>query len=136
MDLWQRRATIIAEHQAQEKFDPYWKAEAAAGRKLSERPIAFLCDDEVRLFGECISKVHAGLEKFLVQVEALPDHGQARANEPTFVAAVKLARLCTTSPPGNDSWSFPQQRWNSITYALAQAGIEIVITEGTYLPSE
>src|SRR4051794_35051255 len=99
MDLTERREEIIAEHQAQERYDPHWKAEADRGRKISERPIAFLCDDEVVVVGPCVGKIRDGLAAFFEKIGADRDALAARlSGEPAFAQAAEKCRKALQEP--------------------------------------
>jgi hypothetical protein len=132
VDLLKKRDALIAEHQAQEKYDPHWKAEAEKGRKLSERPIAFICDDTVIVPGEeCIRKIFGGLKRFLDIWDAAPDVASKKAaTEPAFAQALAKARQACRYEGPLPHVSVPQQVWNAYLYALNSVGLEVVISDG------
>lgn len=131
MDLASKRAKVIADHQAQERFDPHWKAEADKGRKLSERPVALLCDDEVVVLGDCIAKVAAGLQKFKELVAAnAPAWEERRKKEPSVAQAFnKIDRFLASNTSGELRLS--QKDWNALLFGLNEADVHVVLTDGS-----
>lgn len=135
MDLVKRRDQIIAEHKAMEKHNPAIKAQAARGDRLSDRPIAFLCDDEVVVIGDDVGKVLAGVQKFV------DEHSQ-RFDDPAVQAALahdhgclKRCRKLLASPPSGEL-RVGQQVWNSYLHGLGEVGVQVVLADGTFLPKE
>lgn len=136
MDLLKRREEILAEHRAQEKYDPYWLAEANAGRKLSERPIAFLCDDEIVILSACVGKVLEALRQFVAAATPIfadPEAVLTQENykRHAFAKAKLLLSRHGEEPPSE--LRVPQQTWSAITHGLAEAGVLAVTTEGTHV---
>ena len=128
--LLKRREEILTEHKAQERLDPYWAREAREGRKLSTRPIAFVCDDEVVLFKECVGKLRDGLTEFFTRSGADRDLLEQRlANEPAFAQAVEKARRVLAAEE-TDELRVPQAWWNALTFAMQEAGHEVVTADG------
>ena len=127
MDLTKRRADIIAEHAAMEKYDPYHKMLAAQGDRISERPIAFLCDDEVVVTGDCATKVREGLRRFVARSAEFQERAK---REPAIAQAlVKAAREATAT----GDLRVPQQIWNAYTLALGEVGVKAVLADGTHV---
>lgn len=125
--LAEKRAEVIERHKAQEQFDPHWKAEAAAGRKISERPVAFLCDDEVVVTGDCVGKVMEAVKTFL----DLASHGPlTRADSENHLAYAIAKCQQIASRPATAELRVSQQRWNAICYAMSIVGVECVLTDG------
>lgn len=130
MELLEKRDAIIAEHQAQEKYDPHWKAEAEQGRKISERPVAFLCNDEVVVVGEDVGKIRAGLEDFFDRISADGDAlAYKLASEPAFAQAVEKSKVLLDGPPA-DELRLSQNHWNAVAYALQEAEVLVVMADG------
>lgn len=134
MDLDARRAEIFADHQAQEKYDPHWKGEAEKGRRLSLRPLAFICDDEVVVLGDDVGKVLAGVAAFesaLAPAMADPDRALAVPNykRQAFARARKL--LADNAPPPAEL-RVSQAVWNHVACALEEAGVLVVLADGTH----
>jgi len=138
MDLNKRREDIITEHKAQEKYDPYWKAEAEKGRKISERPVAFQCDDEVVLVGECVPKVMTALSQFVIA------HGDAYKSLDTappehhkrYGVAKAVSLLGRHGEEGPHELRVPQQAWNGLLFCLETMGVDVVLADGTHAPKE
>ena len=140
MDLLKRREEIIAEHKAQEKYDPHWSKEAQAGRAISARPIAFLCDDEVVVVGEDVTKIIEGLKPFVARAER---EAELAKNDPVLAEALKkklstpiyahaLAKCSkAVHAPVPAEIRVPQQTWNAYLYSLNEQGINVVLTDGT-----
>lgn len=131
MDLIKRREEIIAEHTAQQKYHPHWKTEASAGRLIAERPIAFICDDEVVVLGEDVAKVLAGIKQFVEK------HG-SEFDDPTIQAAkmhdfncLKRCKKLLAAPPNGDL-RVSQNVWNAYAFGLGEVGVFVVLTDGTF----
>lgn len=134
LNLLKRREEIISDHKAMEKYHPHWKTEMEAGRSLSTRPIAFLCDDEVVVIGDDVTKIIEGLEGFINKFSSSPRDNDRAKREPTFAVAVyKASRLIATKPT---EIRVSQNVWNAYTLALGEVGVEVVLTDGSFLPGE
>ncbi len=127
MTLLERRAEVLADHQAQEKYHPHWVAEAREGQHISKRPIAIHQGDDIVFVGDCVGKVLDGFGAFVNMVdstEALQDKEKA---EPGFALTVKRARTLLAAPPPGE-FRIPVERWNTYLPALEAAGLTIVLT--------
>ncbi len=120
MDLLKKRGEILTDHAAMEKHNPAWK-----GTGLQDRPVAFLCDDEVVVIGECVGKIFAGLTTFM----ATADKDRAK-NNPQFSQALgKISKLLESPAPAELRVS--QQTWNAYLLGLNEAGVTVVLTDGS-----
>ena len=124
MDLAERRRTLQVDHAAMEKYDPYWKDLAFHGDRFSERPIAFLCDDEICLLSEDADKVRTGLKAFLARATEYEKRAQV---EPTVASA--LAKAAKYVDSAGDI-RVGQQVWNCLLFGLGEAGLQVVLTSG------
>lgn len=129
MSLTKKRDELIAEHKAMEKYDPHWKALAEKGDLISERPIAFVCNDEIVVVGDCVDKILEGLKRFKMTWDAKSEERDERmAREPSFAHAVsKVDRLLDQNPA---EIRVPQQVWNGIVLSLAEVGILVCLSDG------
>lgn len=139
MDLLRRRADLIALHLLTERVpESPWSPEHPAMRlklasgeaPLSERPIAFLCDDEVAVVGECVTKVVAGLRLFAERAgkQAALYNGRS-AREPVVAHALKKIGQLLERPP-QDEIRVPQQVWNAYLFGLGEVGVNVILTDG------
>lgn len=129
MDFAQTRAAIISEHQAMERHDPHWKSEAAKGDKISERPIAFICDEELVFTGECVPKVFEGLKLFAEKAGTDKALQAREKTEPAVAQAIaKARRLLAGEQPAELRLS--GQAFNCVSFALGEVGLKIVTTDG------
>jgi hypothetical protein len=126
MDLAKKRAEIATEHAAQEKYDPHWLAAAKAGEKLSDRPIAFVCDDEVVVIGTCVPKVLAGVAAFRARAAEYAD----RTREPVVAQALKRAEALAATPGDAAELRMSQQHWNAVLFCLGEVGVTCVLADG------
>lgn len=127
MNLLEKRAALIAEHQAMEKYEPHWKALAEKGDQLSERPIAFLCDDEVVVVGDCVEKILDGLLAFM---ERADDYQDRAKREPAVAQALaKCGRAVGAAVP--EEIRVGQQIWNAYLFGLNEVGVKVVLTDGS-----
>lgn len=129
MSLAEKRIKIISEHQAMEKYDPYWRDLAKQGDRVSERPIAFLCDDEVIVLGDCVPKIMAGIKIFIDKIAVRQqDH---LCTEPATAQAIrKCTTLYSETPPAEIR--VPQQWWNAYLFGLNEAGVNVVLADGLH----
>lgn len=126
--LAERRAAVLTEHAAQEKYDPFWAAEAKAGRPLADRPVAFLCDDEVVVVGGCVPKVMAGVRAFLDRAD---EYGERAAREPSLRHALGTCRkIADRHADDGPELRLPSQWWNAVTYALGESGVLCCVAQG------
>lgn len=128
MSLLEKQAKLLAEHQAMEKYDPHWKAEAEAGRKISERPVAFLCDDEVVIVGDDVAKIRDALAKFIELTETESWHKRAAREQVAAYAESKVKAIL--SRPAGDELRMHQQHWNAVALAMGEIGQEVVLSDG------
>ena len=131
-DLKAKREGIVAEHKAIEKHDPHHRAEAekvrAAGRPtLSERPIAFQCDDEVVVVGECVGVVVAAAAKFVGRADEYEERAKF---EPVVAMALKVCRRVAESSVATSELRLTQQHWNCLMFGLTEVGVQCVLTDG------
>lgn len=126
-DLLRRRSEVVADHQAQEKYDPYWKAEAKEGHRLSERPVAIHLGDEIVFVGDCVTLVRLGFESFLHMVGDTPAQQEKEKREPGFALTVRRAKEVLATPAGPEL-RIVAERWNSYLPALEAAGLTVVLT--------
>lgn len=130
MSLSERRAAIIAEHVAQEKYDPHWKGEAEKGRRISERPVAFVVNDEVVVLADDVPKVMAAVEAFFAKISADRDALLAKlASEPAFAQSVEKCKLLLERPPAGEL-RVSQNCWNCVAYALQDVEFLVVLADG------
>lgn len=135
MSLSAKRDELIALHKMYEMVpespwspkNPVMKEKLEAGEQLlSERPIAFLCDDEIVVLGDCIGKVVDGLGRFL---ERSTDYEKLAQHQPAVAQALaKAKRLVESRPIGELRMS--QQHWNAILYCLNEIGMHVISTQG------
>jgi hypothetical protein len=128
MTLLEKRDRLLAEHTAQEKYDPYWKAEAAAGRALSKRPIAFLCDDEVVLVGPCVVAVFDGLRNFQQLVSTDASWQKRSLSEPAVAYSIARIKRVVGEPPAELRIS--QQVWTAYLLGLNAVGLTCCLSDG------
>lgn len=127
MDLLKKRAAVVAEHAAMEKYDPAWK-----GTGLSTRPVAFVCDDEVYVVGECVAKVHRGLREFADRFGPAYDDEKRRPGwKYQLIAMDKCRKFLAEHPDPPEAIRVPQYVWNSYLFALGEVGVQVVTTDGT-----
>lgn len=131
MDLLNARDAVLREHKSAEKYDPYHQSLAAAGDRISERPVAFIVDDEVVVVGECVAKVMDGLKAFLSRDAEYADRA---GREPVVAQALAKARKLTEAAPTEIRVS--QQTWNSLLFALGEVGVKVALSDGTFSPYE
>lgn len=124
MSIEKKREALVADHKAMEKYDPYWKTLAEKGDRIGDRPVAFLCDDEVVIVGACVAKVTAGLAEFLGRGDEYVDR---TAREPAVAQAMSKARKYVDA---TDEIRVPQQVWNALAFALGEVGLKVVLTDG------
>jgi hypothetical protein len=134
MSLTEKRAAVIERHRNQEQFDPHWKGVAEEAKKpgspakLSERPVAFVCDDEIVITGGCVGKVLSAVSKFLEIAADKSFHERAKGESDLAYALAKCKQL--TASPAPAELRLSQQRWNAVTYALSVVGVDCVLTDG------
>lgn len=141
MKLLEKRRSIIDDHISQQKIEEtHWAKEAksirAEGSKrlpIAERPIAFICDDEIVVGGDCVGKVMDGLKKFVAMSKDHSHPIQKRRGAEAAVnnAIVKAEKLTSGEVPKELRVS--QQTWNSINFCLAEVGIDCVLADGSDL---
>ena len=124
MALSEQRVRMQSRFEAQEEFDPYWRTEAREGRRISLRPVAFQCDDEVCVLTEDADKIRAGLKAFLAKASKY----EKRAGvEPMVASALaKAARYSDTV----GQIRVGTQAWNCLLFALNESGVDVVLTGG------
>lgn len=155
--LKKKRAAVLAEHKAAAKYHPFW-AEVAkkGGHCISQRPIAFLVDDEVIILDECVKKIVDRLAEFIALVDSKlmkavsPDGNLVDVNmyehiaktQPTINKAISFARKIVAANP-TDELRVAQRDWNSVIFAMEEVGrdektgdptFHVVITDATPLP--
>lgn len=123
-DLLKLRDKVLSEHAAQEKYDPHWVAEAKEGRRLSDRPVAFQCDDEVVVKGPCADKVRAALAAFAAREGEFADRLLV---EPWLRQAFAVAKKFANR---TDDLVFTSQQWNGAAYALAESKLLVALADG------
>lgn len=128
MDLLKKRAEIILEHGAMERHDPHWKDEAAKGRKISERPVAFLCNKHVVIVGDCAKKVLDKLEYFLSWANGNQSFQDRMEKEPTARDAVVEAEALVEAKP--KEIRVTTQEWNSLMLGLNEIGFMVAMSDG------
>jgi hypothetical protein len=132
MDLLEKRSAVLAEHAAMERHHPHWKAEAAAGRKITDRPVAFQCDDAVCVVGDCVPKVLAGLGDFLARGD---EYAARLPVEPALRQAVAVAKRLTEAGESPGQIVLTTQQWNCVSAALGHCGIDCVLADGATPPA-
>jgi hypothetical protein len=140
MDLVAQRAAIVADHKGMEKVPqspwhpkhPIMREAMDKGETLlSNRPIAFLCDDEVVVVGECIKKIYDGLKKFVErEAKGWDDPAKCAAKLHDY-NCVKRCRKFVEQPAPKEI-RVPQGTWNSYLHGLNEVGVQVVLTEGTF----
>lgn len=125
VDLTAKRAELAAQF-ATQIFEPHWAELAKGGDKLTDRPVAFICDDEVVVIGDDVAKVYAGLTKF--QQTAAADW--ASSPEPQKVLCLAKVKRALAAPPPAEI-RVPAQVWNCYLHALAEVGVQVVTSDGT-----
>jgi hypothetical protein len=127
IDLKAKRAEIAQRHQNLQEFNDYWAARAKDGDKIAERPVAFICDDEIVAIGDDVAAIFAGLAKFVAEKGAEFD---AAAGEPAKLMAIAKAKKALASPPPAEI-RVSAQVWNSYLWALAEVGIQVATSDGS-----
>lgn len=135
MELSERREEIIANHKAQERYDPHWKAAADRGSRLSEQPVAFLVDDEVVVIGDDVTKIYDGLQKFVEMADEDEAWEGRAAREPSVAQALAKARQALERDQPEEL-RLPQQWWNAYLFALDAAGVRVTLADGTHFQEE
>lgn len=134
MDFKQARQAIVDEHKAMEKHDPFQREEAERAKRageptLCQRPIGFLCDDEVVVVGDCVETVIDGLNKFLDLCDSKDSDLNDRAGrEPVVAQAIAKSKKVLENT--GDELRVPTQTWNALMFALGEVGVKAVLTEG------
>ena len=125
MDLLAQRAALISEHQAQERHDPHWKAEAKAGDKLSERVVAIQVDSDVSFVGPDVPKVLATLKAFLAKLDKSKEWQERAKREPVVALCVAKARKLVADNP--KEICVHSQTYNALGFALDEEGLVRVL---------
>jgi len=127
MDLLKERARIIVEHEAMERYHPYWRELAEKGDRISERPIAFVCDDEVVVVGDDVQRVYDGLQAF---ADRAAEYVHRRKVDGLLNAALnRVTKTLDADVPNEIRVS--TQVWNSYLYALDLVETPIVLADGS-----
>lgn len=133
MDMLAKRQAVIDRHKALEKKrgSGWHPADLGAERReergelpLSERPVAFLDDDLVRVVGGCADRVVAALKAWLAA------HGDAVTPASTTLerhAKLKVARTLAAYVRDGEI-AVPQQDWNGCMVALTAQNVQVVTT--------
>ncbi len=134
LDLVSRRETLRADHVAMERFHPHWHALALTGDHISSRPIVFLCDDEIVALPPDAQVIRQALQVFVSKVAAdLPRWEKLAAAQPTLAQAISKS---TREVVQTGELRVPQNVWNSYCLALEESGLQVMLTDGTYLEGE
>jgi hypothetical protein len=101
--------------------------------KMSERPVAFLCDDEIVVLAADVPKIVGALQKFIASTSAADVQVKwlkRAASEPVVAHALSRIEKLLANPPAEIH--LPQQWWNAILFGLNEVGCEVVLTDGSY----
>lgn len=141
MDLMKRREEILALHKAHEMVPqspwspahPLMKQELDHGvLKISDRPIAFLCDDEVVVLKPDVPKILAGILKFVEEYgPKFDDPAVAASRGHDFNCLKRCRKLLQAAPTGDLSVS--QGTWTAYLYGLGEVGVDVVLSDGTFV---
>lgn len=88
---------------------------------LSERPVAFLDDDRVKIVGDCAAFVLKKLNEYLALGE--PGAGADALDRQAFKAAGRVVAAA-----GDDAIDVGTQEWNALSHALAAVSVQVVTT--------
>lgn len=119
--LLARREEVIADFLGREKYAPEKSPE---GVLLSQRPIAFVCDNRIRLVGECVDKVLHAINVWS------PPEDYVDVLDGMYVRALAAARKISAENRGAKQLDLTSAAWNQINYILELQGIQCVLTEG------
>jgi hypothetical protein len=135
MDHLKRRQEIIDRFKTCEsvKQSPMHASNLASGEPTySERPVAFLCDDEILVVGDCVGKLYAGLKKFIAVVDGSPESWSQRAAREPWVGQAIAKTKKQLAIPEPTELRVTQQIWNGYMFAMQEVGLLVVLTDGTY----
>lgn len=139
MDLVAERDRLIAHHKAHETVpqspwcptNPSMVAEKAAAEAekrpfhlLSERPIAFICDNKVKFVGDCVDKVLAGINSWNPPADYVDQYDNM------YQRAVKAAKRIAVENKDAKQLVLFSVEWNQVNYILELQGIHVVSSQG------
>lgn len=99
---------------------------------LSERPIAFIGDDDVIFVGECAERVEQGLKNFAQRYPL----NRIPADNDQMMRSAKSVIAVLSRPQYEGRYVIPRGKWNDCAYALRVEGIICCSTSLEEPPAE
>jgi hypothetical protein len=126
VDLLKKRADIAQRHANLEEFNDFYKELAKDGDKITDRIIAFQCDDEIVFVGPDVKAVRDAAAKFQKDVAPL---WQKATNEPLKAMAVARITKLLAAEQGTEL-RLATQAFNAVVAGLSEVGEQFSVSDG------